>query len=317
MLNEKTKIIVILGPTASGKSELAVKIALRLRSGQAKKYKGAEIISADSRQVYKGLDIGSGKAPRDKIPNSSILNSKFYLYKGILHHLLDVASPKKIFTAQDFKKLGQKAISDIVGRRKIPIICGGTGFYIDALLGVKEIPEIPPDWPLRKKLEKKTTEELFRILKKLNSRRTENIDSKNRRRLIRAIEISESGDATSSRGRISEYDTLFLGLTHSPEILKKRIEKRVETMLKKGLIKEVKKLRAQSLSWKRISELGFEYKYPALYLQKKISKEEMTESLKTQNWRYAKRQMTWFKRNPNIYWIKSSTEAEKLVKEFL
>ena len=304
MLNEKTKIIVILGPTASGKSELAVKIALRLRSGQAKKYKGAEIISADSRQVYKGLDIGSGKITQKEM-------------QGIPHYCIDVASPKKIFTAQDFKKLGQKAISDIVGRRKIPIICGGTGFYIDALLGVKEIPEIPPDWPLRKKLEKKTTEELFRILKKLNSRRTENIDSKNRRRLIRAIEISESGDATSSRGRISEYDTLFLGLTHSPEILKKRIEKRVETMLKKGLIKEVKKLRAQGLSWKRISELGFEYKYPALYLQKKISKEEMTESLKTQNWRYAKRQMTWFKRNPNIYWIKSSTEAEKLVKEFL
>ena len=304
MLNEKTKIIVILGPTASGKSELAVKIALRLRSGQAKKYKGAEIISADSRQVYKGLDIGSGKITQKEM-------------QGIPHYCIDAASPKKIFTAQDFKKLGQKAISDIVGRRKIPIICGGTGFYIDALLGVKEIPEIPPDWPLRKKLEKKTTEELFRILKKLNSRRTENIDSKNRRRLIRAIEISESGDATSSRGRISEYDTLFLGLTHSPEILKKRIEKRVETMLKKGLIKEVKKLRAQSLSWKRISELGFEYKYPALYLQKKISKEEMTESLKTQNWRYAKRQMTWFKRNPNIYWIKSSTEAKKLIKEFV
>ena len=304
MLNEKTKIIVILGPTASGKSELAVKIALRLRSGQAKKYKGAEIISADSRQVYKGLDIGSGKITQKEM-------------QGVPHHLLDVANPKNIFTAQDFKKLGQKAINDIVGRRKIPIICGGTGFYIDALLGVKEIPEIPPDWPLRKKLEKKTTEELFRILKKLNSRRTENIDSKNRRRLIRAIEISESGDATSSRGRISEYDTLFLGLTHSPEILKKRIEKRVETMLKKGLIKEVKKLRAQGLSWKRISELGFEYKYPALYLQKKISKEEMTESLKTQNWRYAKRQMTWFKRNPNIYWIKSSTEAKKLIKEFV
>ncbi|KKS15360.1 MAG: tRNA dimethylallyltransferase [Parcubacteria group bacterium GW2011_GWB1_41_6] len=304
MLNEKTKIIVILGPTASGKSELAVKIALRLRSGQAKKYKGAEIISADSRQVYKGLDIGSGKITQKEM-------------QGIPPYCIDVASPKKIFTAQDFKKLGQKAISDIVGRRKIPIICGGTGFYIDALLGVKEIPEIPPDWPLRKKLEKKTTEELFRILKKLNSRRTENIDSKNRRRLIRAIEISESGDATSSRGRISEYDTLFLGLTHSPEILKKRIEKRVETMLKKGLIKEVKKLRAQGLSWKRISELGFEYKYPALYLQKKISKEEMTESLKTQNWRYAKRQMTWFKRNPNIYWIKSSTEAKKLIKEFV
>ena len=165
MLNEKTKIIVILGPTASGKSELAVKIALRLRSGQAKKYKGAEIISADSRQVYKGLDIGSGKITQKEM-------------QGIPHYCIDVASPKKIFTAQDFKKLGQKAISDIVGRRKIPIICGGTGFYIDALLGVKEIPEIPPDWPLRKKLEKKTTEEMFAMLKKLDPKRVKDIKEK-------------------------------------------------------------------------------------------------------------------------------------------
>lgn len=305
----KEKIIIILGPTASGKSELAVRLA--------KKFNG-EVISADSRQVYKGLDIGSGKITQKEM-------------KSTPHHLLNVVSPKKVFTAQDFKKLGQKIISEIRSRKKIPIICGGTGFYIDALLGVKKIPEILPDWPLRKKLEKKSTEELFRILKKLDPRRAKNIDSKNRRRLIRAIEIIKItkkpvpppffyGSRRSVRrsAKSKYYEVLFLGIiTHPPEILKKLIEKRVETMIKKGLVKEVKKLRAQSLSWKRISELGFEYKYPALYLQKKITKEEMLGSLKKENWRYAKRQITWFKRNPKILWIKSPGQAEKLIKDFL
>ena len=161
------KLIVILGPTASGKSDMAVKLAKRFNG---------EVVSADSRQVYKGLDIGTGKITKKEM-------------QGVKHHLLDVANPKKQFTASDFVDLTSGLIRQIVNRRKVPIICGGTGFYIDALLGDKQIPEVPPNLKLRKELEKKSVEKLFEILKKLDPERAKNIDAKNPRRLIRAIEI--------------------------------------------------------------------------------------------------------------------------------
>ena len=166
----KRKIIIILGPTASGKSELAVKMARKI---------GGEIISADSRQVYKGLNIGSGKITKKEM-------------RGVPHYCLDIASPKKVFTAVDFKKCAEKAIKDIQSRDKTPIICGGTGFYIGVITGAIDIPEIKPNWKLRKKLEKMPTEKLFKMLKKLDHARARNIDAKNPRRLIRAIEIAKN-----------------------------------------------------------------------------------------------------------------------------
>ena len=165
----KTKLLIILGPTASGKSDLAVQLA--------KKYNG-EIISADSRQVYKGLNIGTGKITKKEM-------------SGIKHHLLDVTDPKKVFTVSQFKTLVEIAIADISSRGKLPIICGGTGFYIQAVVDNIILPEVPPNKKLREKLNKKTTTELFEILKKLDNERAKNIDAKNPRRLIRAIEIAE------------------------------------------------------------------------------------------------------------------------------
>jgi tRNA dimethylallyltransferase len=276
------KIIVILGPTASGKSELAVKFA--------KKTSG-EVISADSRQVYKGLNIGSGKITKKEM-------------RGVPHHCLDVASPKKVFTALDFKECAEKAIADILARGKTPIICGGTGFYIDILLGRMEAAEVAPNWKLRKKLEKMPAEKLFKMLKKLNPARAKNIDAKNPRRLIRAIEIAKSpAKVGPSPWRRSDLRQVLIGIKLPEKELEKRIEKRVKKMLKDGLINEVKKLRRQGLPWKRLYELGFEYKYPALFLQNKISKTEMLEKMIVENRQYAKRQMTWFKRNKDIKWI--------------
>ena len=170
MSEKKQKIIVILGPTASGKSGLAVKLAKKI---------DGEIISADSRQVYKGMDIGTGK----------IIKKEMF---GIPHYLLDIKNPKKQFTVMEFKKLAEKKIAEILKKKKIPIICGGTGFYINSVVDDIDFPEIKPDKKLRKELEKKPTEELFKILKKLNPTRAKNIDSKNKRRLIRAIEIART-----------------------------------------------------------------------------------------------------------------------------
>ncbi|MBI4708741.1 MAG: tRNA (adenosine(37)-N6)-dimethylallyltransferase MiaA [Candidatus Portnoybacteria bacterium] len=161
------KLIIVLGPTASGKSDLAVSLAKKING---------EVISADSRQVYKGLDIGSGKITKEEM-------------QGIPHCLLGVADPKRRFSVAQYKKLAQVAIKKIQRQGKIPIICGGTGFYIQAVVDNIALPEVKPDWKLRKQLEKFNTDELFKKLKKLDPRRSRNIDSHNQRRLIRALEI--------------------------------------------------------------------------------------------------------------------------------
>lgn len=285
----KNKIIIILGPTASGKSELAVRLARQL---------AGEIISADSRQVYKGLDIGTGKITKKEM-------------EGIPHHCIGYVSPKKIYTVIDFKKCAEKAIKDILNRGKIPIICGGTGFYISAITGDVNIPEIKPDWKLRKQLEKKTAEQLFKMLEKRDPKRAKNIDKHNPRRLIRAIEIAKNlGKITrvSSQYPVASSQYIFIGIKLPEKELKKRIEKRVKKMIKDGLVKEVRKLRKSGLPWKRIYELGFEYKYPALFLQGKMSKQEMLEQMILENQHYAKRQMTWFKRDKRIRWIRGKQE---------
>ncbi len=313
------KIIIILGPTSSGKSDFGVALA--------EKFKG-EIISADSRQVYKGLNIGSGKITKKEM-------------RSIPHHLLCVASPKKIFTALDFKKMANKKIQEISEKNKIPFIVGGTGFYIQAITDDILIPEIKSDWKLRKKLEKKTAEKLFKILQKLNPERAKNIDPKNPRRLIRAIEITKAlkkkspseflyrrlGRAIREANGVKQFknsacDFLYLGIKLQEKELKKKIENRIREMIESGLIKETKKLRDSGLSWKRIYELGFEYKYPAMFLQRKISKQEMLEKMILENNHYAKRQMTWFKKYaPDTRWINSSIsgqkKAEKLIRGFL
>lgn len=289
---------MILGPTASGKSALAVKIAKKI---------GGEIISADSRQVYKGLNIGTGKITKKEMG-------------GIPHHCLDIVYPKKIFTVVDFKKCAEEAIENIFAKNKVPIIVGGTGLYIQVVVDNIVLPEVKPDWKLRKELEKKTTEEMFAILQKLDPKRAKNIDSKNPRRLVRAIEIAKSlGKAPNLEAPLQSYDVLQIGIKLPDEILKKNIENRIKKMLNPpvggGLIAETKKLKASGLSWKRIYELGFEYKYPALFLQNKISKDEMLQKMLLENWQYAKRQMTWFKRDKRIKWITEEKQAEKMIKE--
>jgi len=318
------KIIVVLGPTASGKSELAVKIA--------KKFNG-EIISADSRQVYRGLDIGSGKVPRDK---PKVKSQNDYCHKGIKHHLLDVASPKRTFTVVQYQNLAKKALRKILAKNKLPIICGGTGFYIDALIYDYRLPEVPPQPRLRKQLEKKSAGELFQQLKKLDSRRAKNIDKHNKRRLIRALEIvlatgkivpSKNFLIRRSRNKRINHGILKIGIKKSPEELKKLIVQRLKKRFGQGLVKEVKNLHKKGLSWQRLDDLGLEYRYISRYLRDLISEDEMIKALEKEIYRYSKRQMTWFsakggsasggKKHKKIVWIKNQKEAEELVDKFL
>lgn len=287
----KPNLLVILGPTASGKSALAVKLA--------KKFDG-EIISADSRQVYRGLDIGSGKITKREMQN-------------VPHHLLDVANPKRVFTVAQYQKLAKKKIAEITARGKLAIICGGTGFYIQAVVDNIIFPEVKADLVLRKKLEHKTTTQLYKMLCNLDKARARNIDQNNKRRLIRAIEIVRAlgkvpklntNYNTELQHKGGEKNVVIIGLNPPADKLKKLIKIRLEKRLKSGLIEEVKKLKKSGLSWQRLENLGLEYKFVALFLQKKIkTKQDLLEKLNTAIWHYAKRQMTWFKRDARVRWL--------------
>ncbi len=301
MLNKKS--VVILGQTATGKSDFAIEIA-KIISG--------EIISADSRQVYKGMNIGSGKITKKEMGK-------------IPHFLLDVVHPKKVFSVSDFQKIATKEIKNIQKRNNIPIICGGTGFYIDSIINGNIFPEVPPNKKLRKELSQKPKGELFEILKILDKERAKNIDKNNPVRLIRAIEIAKSlGKVpTSNVQNPRRWTSIKIGLSMPDEILKERIRTRLLSRIKKGMIKEIKDLHEkEKISWKRLESFGLEYKYVAYFLQGKMTKGEMIEKLNTEIWHYAKRQNTWFKRDKEIIWINPANIHEKAlvinrIKEFL
>ena len=290
------KLVVVLGPTASGKTELAIKLA--------KKFNG-EIVNADSRQVYKGMDIGTAKPTKKEM-------------KGVPHHLLDIASPKRKFTVAQYRKLALKAIEKIQKRGKIPFLVGGTWFYIRAIVDGIVIPEVPPDWKLRKRLEKKSPEELYKILKKLDPKRAKTIEKENPRRLIRAIEICKKiGKVPPLKFNPLPYPVLMIGIKRTEKELMERIRKRFFEWLKRGLILEVINLRKMGVSFKRIEEFGMHYREIARYLQGKISEKEMIENSIKEIQDYAKKQLNWFKKDKRVKWINNYKEAEKLVRDYL
>ena len=297
----KNKIIVILGPTASGKTKLAVELA--------EKFNG-EIVSADSRQVYRGMDIGTGKDLAEY---------------SVPYHLIDVVNPKLRFDLAQYQKLAFAAIDDILGRGKLPILAGGSGLYLQAVIDNYKLSDAKKDLALRKKLEKLNAGELFKKLEKLSPNlavKLNQSDKNNKRRLIRYLEILEQDKNFKSRKGQKKYEALLIGLSYSGEILKQRIFKRLMDRLKEqNMIGEVENLRAKGLSWKRLEEFGLEYKFISLYLQGKLQYEEMVEKLNLAIFQFAKRQLTWFKRwekqGVKINWVKDNKKIEKLVKDYL
>jgi len=319
------KIIVILGPTASGKSDIAIKLA--------RKFNG-EIISADSRQIYRYANLTTGKVEPDQpgeIPQKFVLNKSYagsqkysaLISQSIPHYLINILNLNSYWNANQFQKKAQKIIKDILKRQKLPIICGGTGFWIKALIDNVIFPEVKPDWKLRARLNKFSTKKLFSMLKKLDNRRAKNIDSKNKVRLIRAIEICKTLGKVPTlspfKGEGEEERVKFLqiGIEISKEKLRQNIQKRLEKRLQLGMINEVKKLHQKyGISWKRLESLGLEFRWIARFLQHKISQKEMKAKLYFDILHYAKRQMTWFKNDQRIKWLKNYSQIEKLTKNF-
>jgi tRNA dimethylallyltransferase len=295
---QKPKIIAIVGPTASGKTSLSIEIA--------KQFNG-EVISADSRQVYSGMDLGTGKVTEEEMA-------------GIPHHLLDVAQPMEIYTGMDFKRDAIIALHKIIKNEHLPIIAGGTFFYLELLRDNMQAAPVEPNPAFRQTLEQYTNEELLDKLREKDSRRAENIDPSNRRRLERSLEIIHTlGLVPEVKPVESEYDWLLLGVDVPKETLHKNINIRLEQRLEQGMIEEVQHLLDSGVTPQRLDDFGLEYRYILKYIQQEISYPEMCELIETKSRQFAKRQLTWLKRYPEIQWVnpKQTRDSFDLVKKFL
>ena len=300
-LGKKPSVLVILGPTSGGKTALAVQLAADL---------DGEIISADSRQVYRGLDVGSGKDLNEYTVNG----------RKIAYHLIDVVRPEERFDLAQYQKLANRAIADILRRHKLPIIVGGSGLYLQALVDNYRLAETKPDFAARNKLEKLSAAQLFSRLEKIKpdfAARLNNSDRNNPRRLARYIEISQSGGAVNLKQE-SPYDFLVLGKDCPDKTLRGKIVQRLLVMLEKeGLLAEVHNLNKAGLSWERLDSFGLEYRFASRHLRGEMSYSEMVDKLGTTVYQFAKRQRTWFKRwekqGQEIIWIKNLAGARKAI----
>jgi tRNA dimethylallyltransferase len=305
---KKNKCIVIAGQTASGKSSLAVHVALFLKE----KGINSAVISADSRQVFTGGDLISAKMNNDEMC-------------GIPHYMLSITDIQNDYSVAEYKNTAREIIEDLHKQNIVPIICGGTGLYIDNLVFNKTIPEVLPNWDLRKELEDKSIDELYKILETKDPSRAENIDPKNKRRIIRALEIIDSiGTVPNLVEPELVYDTLFIGLYADTDILQNRIQNRTELRFNKNMFGEIiKYIEEDKVSKEKLLSMGMEYKWLTMLYDKKTDQEDCIHNINRDSLKYAKRQMTWFKKNKFIKWINTNNikiaenKAINLVSEFI
>ncbi len=315
------KILIVCGPTSTGKTPLAIKLA--------RKFNG-EIVSADSRQVYKGLNIGTGKdLPKNAKYRKPIFGTYgYYEIEGVRIWGYDLIDPRREFSVAQFVTFAHKIIGDIDGRGKLPILVGGTGFYIKGVIDGISTAFIPRNGPLRKNLERRSAEELFESLSQMDSIKAASLnasDKKNPRRLIRAMEIAtwKINNAKKFREEVkkSDYSILMIGLKSPEEFLYKRIQLRVGERIKNGLEEEIKHLLKNKVSWRTQSMSSLGYKQWKNYFEGKASKRVVVDSWEREERKYAKRQMTWFKKDKRIKWFDITQKnypegVEKLVEKW-
>ena len=291
------KVVAVVGTNASGKSALGIELAKRF---------DAEIISADSRQVFRGLDLGSGKVTPEEM-------------QGVKHHLIDVREPNEFFSMADFQKMSYQAIDEIRGRGKLPMIVGGTGLYVDSVLDGYLLSDKEPDLAYRAELEKLTTPELYEMLVKLIP--DTDVEKNNRNRVMRILEKIHDGDDIDAPNQ-PRYDCLKIGMTYDRPVLRDRIDERLKLRVELGMIEEVQRLIDEGATIEFMLKLGLEYRFVTQYLTGEIpDKQEMLDLLATAIKQFAKRQMIWFRRDKEIQWLDmdSSPKAQaiRMIDEFL
>ena len=284
-------LLVILGPTATGKTRLAIQLADQL---------SGEIISADSRQVYKGMNIGTGKD----------LDEYKLSHKIIPYHLINIANPMEEYNVAQFQKDFYRVSSDIKNRNKLPILCGGSGFYIKVVLMNYKLPTVGPDKMLRKELETWTLEDLIQELENISPGISTKTLIDTKRRAIRVIEVEinrGSGEKVKRDIKSNLQDSLVIGVEFPRQVIRERITRRLHERLENGMIEEVKLLIQNGVTHERLYNMGLEYRFISSYLQRNITKDEMTTQLNTAIHRFAKKQMTFFrhleKNGIKINWI--------------
>ena len=286
----KPKVIVICGPTASGKTTLSIQLAQKING---------EIISSDSMQIYKDMNIGTAKPDQQEM-------------QGIKHYLLDFVEPNQRYSVADYKKDAENAIEDILQKGKVPIIVGGTGLYVDSLIYGIEYPNIEFDENYRKELERRVEKEglekLYEKAKKIDPQAMKKISRNDQKRILRVLEIYNATGKTKTEQEIEsrknevKYDYRVFAINMDREKLYDRINKRVDIMIQKGLIEEVENLLKKYNEFPTAMQ-GLGYKEVVEYIQGKVLKEDMIENIKRESRRYAKRQITWFKKNKQTLWI--------------
>lgn len=291
------KLIVIVGANASGKSSLGVLLAGRFNG---------EIVSADSRQVFRGLDLGSGKITQEEM-------------RGVPHHLLDVCEPGDFFSMHDYQRLAYQAIDDIAARGRTPFLVGGTGLYVASVTEGYVLSDVPPDLAYRAELEKLSTEELYRRVRAMDPNHP--VDPRNRNRVMRILEKAHDGDTQPVQNQ-PRYRCLKLGVNWEPEVLRARIDERLDRRLREGMIEEVQGLLDAGVSAGFLDKLGLEYRFITRYLTGEItSREEMVTLLGNAIKQFAKRQRIWFRRDREIIYLDMKgdplAEAAERIERFL
>lgn len=302
------KVIVILGPTASGKTQLGIDLA---------KECNGEVISADSRQIYKKMNIGTAKVPGEwKIVDGA----RVYDVGGVPHHLVDFLDPGNTFTAAEFRDKALAHVQSIVKRGKLPFIIGGTGLYIWSLIDNLQIPRIPPNKKLRQSLEEKSKDELLKLLQSMDPEAALAIDPHNKRRIIRALEVCIFSGQPFSKQQVKGDDivnAIQIGLDVPREVLYDRIHRRIDNMIEEGLVAEIEKILRQKYSWDLPSMSGIGYRQFKDFFSGKITIQDVVERLKRDTRHFARRQMTWFRRDKRIRWCRTKDEVVEHVTKFL